>query len=294
MDQTKVGHRRDRFVETAILARIEVGRDHARASPRVTLYADPRVSRPGSTSVSSTTRSSFLGSACSTGQWDLRSGIDAYLGGLDYRDLSVLEVGTANGFVCFELERRGARVVSVDLPALATYDTRPAANVHDIETMRLGVERIRNAYWLAHSLFSASARVVYSHVNDLPEELGRFDVVVLANVLQHCRTHGCRDQRQPFADRVVITESDWIHAERDDVARMTLFGGPSPFSWFQVTPFLLTTLLSELSYDDQDVSRHEQRLMEDVDYEEGRGKPRRWDGRLVPHFTVVARRRTSG
>ena len=61
-----------------------------------------------------------------------------------------------------------------------------------------------------------------------------------------------------------------------------------------MTPFLLTTLLSELSYDDQDVTRHEQRLMEDVDYEEGRGKPRRWDGRLVPHFTVVARRRTSG
>jgi len=272
-----------------------VGREHGRTSPRVTLYADPPSQRPRLDECLFYHSIELPGVGLQHGQWDLRPGIDAYLGGLDYRDLSVLEVGTANGFVCFELERRGARVVSVDLPALATYDTRPAANMHDIETMRLGLERIRNAYWLAHSLFSASARVVYSHVNDLPEELGRFDVVVLANVLQHCRDPmGAVISASRFADRVVITESDWIRAERDDVARMTLFGGPSPFSWFQVTPFLLTTLLSELSYDDQDVTCHEQRLMEDVDYEEGRGKPRRWDGRLVPHFTVVARRGTSG
>jgi hypothetical protein len=49
------------------------------------------------------------------GRWDLRPGIDAYLGPNDFSGLRVLEIGTANGFVCFELERRGAEVVTLDL-----------------------------------------------------------------------------------------------------------------------------------------------------------------------------------
>ena len=225
------------------------------------------------------------------GQWDLRPGVDEYLGNLDFEGLGVLEIGTANGFVCFELERRGAHVTAVDLPALATYDTRPGAGAHDIETMRTGLERIRNAYWLAHSLHSSSARVVYSHVNDLPSSLPRADVVLLANVLQHCRDPvGAVASASRFADVMVVTESEWIAGEPPDAPQLILLPPPSPFSWFQVTPPLVVALLTELGYDTQRVTRHEQLLLEDVDYETGQGKPRRWDGRPVPHFTVVGSR----
>ena len=60
-----------------------------------------------------------------TGQWDLRPNIGQYLGDVDFRDRRVLEIGTANGFVCFELERRGARVVGFDLAEELTYDAPP-------------------------------------------------------------------------------------------------------------------------------------------------------------------------
>src|SRR6478736_6007586 len=49
------------------------------------------------------------------GPWDLRGHVDAYLGGVDLRGKRVLELGTASGFVCMEMEKRGAEVVAFDL-----------------------------------------------------------------------------------------------------------------------------------------------------------------------------------
>ena len=41
------------------------------------------------------------------GQWDLRGRFDDYIGDVDLRDKTVLDVGTANGFLTFEAEKRG-------------------------------------------------------------------------------------------------------------------------------------------------------------------------------------------
>src|SRR5262249_15034899 len=56
------------------------------------------------------------------GQWDLRPGVDSYFGGYDLAGATVLEIGTASGFVCFEMERRGADVIAFDLDEGLTYD----------------------------------------------------------------------------------------------------------------------------------------------------------------------------
>ena len=42
--------------------------------------------------------------------WDLRRTIDAYLGHFDFRGKRALDVGTASGFLTFEMERRGSGV----------------------------------------------------------------------------------------------------------------------------------------------------------------------------------------
>ena len=47
--------------------------------------------------------------------WDLRGRFDDYIGGVDIRGKSVLDVGAASGFLSFEAEKRGAaRVLSFD------------------------------------------------------------------------------------------------------------------------------------------------------------------------------------
>ena len=47
-------------------------------------------------------------------EWDLRTGLDSYLGHIQLTGKRVLEIGTANGFLCFEMEKRGAEMVAVE------------------------------------------------------------------------------------------------------------------------------------------------------------------------------------
>jgi SAM-dependent methyltransferase len=222
------------------------------------------------------------------GQWDLRPGIDEYLGKTDFRGLRVLEIGPANGFVTFELERRGATVVAVDLPETAVYDPRPSAV--PAHGQGDGVRRIANAFWLGHALTASSARVVHAHVNELPEGLGSFDVAVIANVLQHLRDPlGAVMSVAQHAAAIVVTETDWMHGLHENAPCMVLFEGAHPYSWFQLKPPLVTSILAELGYVEQEVTRHEQLFLESIDYSSG-APNRVATGNLVPHFTVTARR----
>ena len=47
--------------------------------------------------------------------WDLRGRVDDYLGNVDFAGQRVLEIGPASGFLTFEMEKRGADVISVEV-----------------------------------------------------------------------------------------------------------------------------------------------------------------------------------
>ena len=125
--------------------------------------------------------------------WDLRGRFDEYIGGVDLKDRSVIDIGTATGFLSFEAEKRGAsRVVSFDMAhaGLQTFlpfkdklhyiDPGAWSQKHNIE-----VERWKNAYWLCHRLLESKAQVYYGDIHNLPLELGQFDVAILGSVLEH-------------------------------------------------------------------------------------------------------------
>jgi len=48
------------------------------------------------------------------GHWDLRGRFDDYVSRISFGGKSVLDVGAASGFLSFEAEKRGAKVVSID------------------------------------------------------------------------------------------------------------------------------------------------------------------------------------
>jgi hypothetical protein len=150
------------------------------------------------------------------GPWDLRAGVDAYLGGVDLRGKRVLELGTASGFLCFEMERRGAEVVACDLngdlahhqdlvPYLGEDLRRTTAEWSSL------IHMINNAYWLCHRAFSSSARVVYSSVYDVPDTIGPVDIATFGCILLHLRDpFGALQSALPLVrDTVIITEPDW-------------------------------------------------------------------------------------
>lgn len=126
------------------------------------------------------------------GLWDLRPTLDDYVARFDFAGRSLLDVGAASGFVSFEAERRGARVVSVDIARGEDWDFVPyAAPGYDpiaaARELSERIERVKRSYRLAHSLLGSQARVHSGNAYALPESLGTFDVVMLGMILPHLR-----------------------------------------------------------------------------------------------------------
>lgn len=122
--------------------------------------------------------------------WDLRKTVDVYLGNFDFRGKRVLDVGTAGGFLTFEMEKRGAEVVSFEMNSGRQWNIVPFTHANfDYEKVRKGSiagnERLRNAYWFAHRELHSKAKLFLGDIYDLPAALGTFDVVVLGMVLPH-------------------------------------------------------------------------------------------------------------
>jgi SAM-dependent methyltransferase len=148
------------------------------------------------------------------GDWDLRGHVDAYLGGVDLAGKRVLELGTASGFLCFEMERRGARVVAYDLSEHQQWDLVPFAapnnSTPEDERNQL-IRKLNNGYWLAHSANQSSARVVYGRIYEVPAGIGAVDVATFGCILLHVRDPlgALASALRLVRETVVITEPDW-------------------------------------------------------------------------------------
>lgn len=121
------------------------------------------------------------------GQWDLRGRVDEYLGQIEISGQRVLDVGTASGFLTFEMERQGASVVSFDADSHTRLQPLPFKGSWVKPIGAEGLTRLKNSYWFAHRLLQSNAQAYYGNIYDMPEALGLFDVVVVAQILVHLR-----------------------------------------------------------------------------------------------------------
>ncbi len=125
--------------------------------------------------------------------WDLRGRFEEYIGGVEVAGKSVLDVGTATGFLSFEAEKRGAaRVLSFDMSDARQQTFLPFKDklyYRDRErwAQQYGaeIEQWKNAYWLCHRLLGSKAEVYYGNIYELPAELGQFDIAIVGSVLEH-------------------------------------------------------------------------------------------------------------
>ncbi|HEX3464299.1 MAG TPA: hypothetical protein VHS78_09665 [Candidatus Elarobacter sp.] len=223
------------------------------------------------------------------GEWDLRGGVDAYLGDEPVTGKRVLEVGTASGFLCFEMERRGAEVVAYDLGSGDAWDVVPFAGRDDAaeaaERSR-HIERLNKSWWFNHAAFGSRARVVYGTVYAIPESIGKVDVCTFGSILMHLRDPFLALQRAAALSprTMIVTEPAWRRSPRALVEgrarrRSPLFlpnaqTGEPRDAWWAFTPESVSNMLGILGYRTDRVVRHTQ-LYRD---------------RRTPMFTVVATR----
>jgi tRNA (mo5U34)-methyltransferase len=100
-----------------------------------------------------------------------------------------IDVGTYDGFLAFELERRGAReVVAVDIEAHASWDWSAEMRVRGPDFLAsVAGEKGRGFEVAKRALGSRVERILLNAYELSPERVGTFDVVVCGSLLLHLR-----------------------------------------------------------------------------------------------------------
>ena len=189
-----------------------------------------------------------------TGDWDLRPTIEQYFGGVEFGGKRALDVGTASGFLTWEMEKRGADVVSFDIGEKQEWDVVPHADV-SLTKEKAGRSGSRdallNSYWFAHAANGSSANAYYGDIYDLPYELGAFDVAILGTVLSHLRDPfqaiESASKLIPVGGELIIVDG-YIDAEHA-IQRLI----PTPengvrFAWWRASTGMVKQMLSVLGF----------------------------------------------
>lgn len=213
------------------------------------------------------------------GEWDLRPGVDKYLGGCALQGRRVLEIGPASGFLTFEMERRGANVVSVELEDDHPWDFVPFGDeilAPAWPERRQCIVNLKNAWWLAHAAHRSTARAWYGSAYDLPPALGHFDVAVMAAVLLHAHSPLLIvEQCAKRADTLIITDLYRPELAGRPVAQLIPdVGNRLWHTWWLFSPDLFVQFAGVLGFPHTEVTTHQQLF----------------SGQLHDWFTVVARR----
>jgi methyltransferase family protein len=149
------------------------------------------------------------------GVFDLRPFVGRY--GLPERmdGMRALDVGTYDGFWAFEMERRGADVVAIDLDWDRDFDWPAVRRPEQFSDTPRGP-----TFQLASEVFGSSVERRNLSVYDVaPEELGTFDIAFCGSVLIHLR------------DQVLATE------RIASVCRGTFISVEAYNPWLNLLPF---------------------------------------------------------
>src|SRR5215204_721174 len=218
------------------------------------------------------------------GFWDIRGKERQYLGNFNFSGKRVLELGPASGHLSFFMEREGAEVVSVEASDeriwelyWKVHDPLPSALEELLRSGQKSLKEIKNSYWFSHNAFSSKARVHYGNAYDLPPELGKFDVAVMACMLLHNKSpllivENCA---RVTSEAIIIVEPiRKLHFAQSPLEFVPNGKALSWDTWWGFTPKFFVDVLSSLGFKYPAVTRHSQICF---------GKPQ-------DMITVVARR----
>src|SRR6266540_4347856 len=123
------------------------------------------------------------------GTFDHRPYVDRYGLPGDLSSRRALDVGTFDGFWAFELERRGARVVAIDVETIDAAEWPPLRRDTLAARMRERGVEIGRGFRLAAEALGSAARHTTCDVYDLSAEAigGSVDVVFCGAILLHLR-----------------------------------------------------------------------------------------------------------
>ncbi len=211
------------------------------------------------------------------GLYDIRSSLASFGFPDDMRGMQVLDIGSATGFFAFEFARRGARVVSVELPSLYDLDRFPGQGIdqtldkigamivpRSMSEMRGYVRKytadelyfylLKGPFDFCRKLLNAPVERCLSTVYELSEaKLGTsFDLVFMGDILVHTLNPLQALAAVAPLCRGTLVLSQVIPGEPGDEPAMRYVGGDTPgsdeVSWWVPNMACMIQILKKLGF----------------------------------------------
>lgn len=126
-------------------------------------------------------------------QWDIRGRLDRYLGGYPLAGKTVLDVGTASGFLAFGMEEAGAaEVTALEASHGSEYELIPFRGAPFTESRKAwaaqserNLQALKRGFWYGWHKKRSAVEVIYAPLAALPAWERSFDVVVAGAIVEH-------------------------------------------------------------------------------------------------------------
>lgn len=135
---------------------------------------------------------SFPNGTAVEGPWDIQDSFRDYIGNYSLRGKTVLDVGTASGYLAFAAEQQGAVVTAIDALSAVEIERLPFEDTLYHQNRTAWVQRsepwlitLKNGFWYAWHEYQSKVEVVYAPLDRLPYWNRRFDVVIAGAILEH-------------------------------------------------------------------------------------------------------------
>ncbi len=194
-------------------------------------------------------------------QWDIRGHFDSYVGGYPLQGKTVLDVGTASGFLTFQAEKAGATVTSLDARTGREFTQLPVKGYPFHEDRAGFVDgtdhhlwMLRNSYWYAWHRLGSRAEVVYAPLADLPFWGRTFDVVLAGAITEHLSDPitAVGNLAGLAREAVIIAYDPVVDSDALTLTAGVNWTDPRPhhiFTWFGVSRGLYRQLFDNLGFD---------------------------------------------
>jgi tRNA (mo5U34)-methyltransferase len=237
------------------------------------------------------------------GTYDYRGKIEAFHFPDKMDGMSVLDVGSATGFFSFEFERRGANVVSVELPSLEELDRFPGQTTEQLhsklERMSLPIQPERIApkgqsdsskpstQEMYHRLLEGPFKFCQEHLHSKvercfstvydisPEKLGTdgFDLIFVGDVLLHTFSPwlALASIASVCKKGGVLILSQGMPDDLGPGPAMKYVGGVDPegddISWWWPNQACFEDMLKKMGFHSVEVSGHSQGILRTTGFE---------------------------
>lgn len=192
------------------------------------------------------------------GDWDFRESFSDYIGRVDVSGRMVLDAGTASGFVAFETERRGAKVLAYELDSGASVHRVPfkeSVYYNDkkeyLAQFDAHLRKLKKGFWYAHSKYRSNVSVVYGRLLDLDEMVAPVDVVIAGALVEHLSDPitGIGKLAKVAKEKLVIASTPLI--DSDDLLMKPINSFDNyhfDFTWFALSRGMMSRVLENVGF----------------------------------------------